>query len=611
MDKIVKEYLSFSDMMKDTSLIDGDICKTLGYENSSDYGNGTWNVKVSNNPDNLTSFNISNTSLMVEYNLDKKTWINLKALGLKADKNTDAIKMYNTNLLKRLIKKYKKYINYYIPFGNYYFNQIDIDDDGYYEINLYGENGGVSDSSYRSSQNVVIYTPNSGFINRTTQSSNNQTKFNVYNIRFIQAILYDKLPVGKCFGVNYNGGSEYNCYLQNVYIHGYEYGFYSPGYSNGGTGGEKVAFSHCKYGMYISGASHGFNLNGVDFLYCKYGIRMGVGGNPCRISNVHVAVGCFSGMNDYLASDNRMYGIHTKGGLVIDGIYYEQYSGQLDISNYTLIDYEGWGNGGVGKVIIKNTPIGNMGAGNKGYFFSASTFIGQGEETGAPGSKITKQDRNNYFGDGCVEFINCITSGSINVIKEKIKKSFKIDGGLDKAFGMTFDNLDLFGDGLAFTKNYKRRFNSYLSDEVAPINNMLVKFSTNNIPVENRTWSNIEFPMTPIYDNVGNVKGTHYKGTITINKIQDISTNVTLGLIGIVDGKNAMIREFVTLDSNSTNKIIKIYVDEYVSLTEASQVFLGYRCNGTGAVADRIKKSDEKSVIYNIEISYDTLEMYS
>ena len=85
-------------------------------------------------------------------------------------------------------------------------------------MNLYGETGGVSDSSYRSSQNVVIYTPNSGFINRTTKSSNNQTKFNVYNIRFIQAILYDKLPVGKCFGVNYNGGSEYNCYLQNVYI---------------------------------------------------------------------------------------------------------------------------------------------------------------------------------------------------------------------------------------------------------------------------------------------------------------------------------------------------------------------------------------------------------
>lgn len=611
MDKIVKEYLRFSDMINDTSLIDGDICKTLGYDNSLDYGEGIWNVKISNSPDNLISFNINNTSLMVEYKLEKKIWINLKALGLKADKSTDAVKEYNTNLLKGLIKKYKKHINYYIPVGSYYFNQIDIDDEGGYEINLYGENGGLSDSSYRNSQNVIIYTPNSGFINRTTKSSNNNTKFNVYNIRFIQAILYNKLPVGKCFSVDYNGGSEYNCYLQNVYIHGYEYGFYSPGYSCTGSGGKKVVFSHCKYGMYISGASHRFDLDEVDFLYCKYGIRMGVGGNPCRISNVHVAVGCFEGMNEYLAIDNKMYGIHTKGGLVIDGIYYEQYSGQLDVSNYTLIDYEGWGNGGVGKLIVKNTPIGNMGAGNKGYFFKGSTFLGAGDETGITGIRLTKQSRNNYFGNGCVEFINCITSGGINAIKEKIKKSFKIDGGLDNAFGIIFDNLDLFGDGLAFIKNYRRRFNSYLSDEKSPVNKVLVKFSTNNIPVENRVWSSIEFPVNPIYDNAENSKGVRYKGKITINKIQDINTNVTLGLVGMVNESNTMIREFISLDSNSIGKIIEVYIDEYIPLTEASQVFFGYRCNGTGAVADRIKKSDEKNVIYDVEISYDTLEMYN
>ena len=117
--------------------------------------------------------------------------------------------------------------------------------------------------------------------------------------------------------------------------------------------------------------------------------------------------------------------------------------------------------------------------------------------------------------------------------------------------------------------------------------------------------------MNPIYDNAGNIKGTCYKGTIIINKIQDTNTNVTLGLIGNVNGKNAMIIEFVTLDSNSINKMIKIYIDEYIPLTEATQVFLGYRCNGTGAIADRIKKSDEKNVIYDIEISYDTLEMYN
>ena len=109
-----------------------------------------------------------------------------------------------------------------------------------------------------------------------------------------------------------------------------------------------VALSHCIYGMYITNSSHRFDLEDVDILYCKYGIRLGVGGNPCRIKNAHVATGCFNGMTEYLAENPKMYAIHTKGGLEIDGVYYEQYSGELDVSNYALIDYEGWGNGGAG-----------------------------------------------------------------------------------------------------------------------------------------------------------------------------------------------------------------------------------------------------------------------
>lgn len=611
MEKKIKEYSNFKNMINDITLVDGDICKTLGYDIELDCGDGVWIVKQADNADNLTSFNINNTSLMVEYYLEKKAWINLKALGLKPDNNSDTIKNFNSNLLKGLINKYKKNVNYYIPFGTYYFNEINIDDTGYYEINLYGENGGVSDSSYRNSGNVIICTPGCGFINRITKSRDNQTKFNVYNIRFIQAILYDKLPVGKCLGVNYNGGSEYNCYLQNVYIHGYEYGFYSPGYSCGGTGGKKVAFSHCKYGIYIEGASHGFNLDSVDLLYCKYGIRMSVGGNPCRISNVHVAVGCFQGMDGYMINDNKMYAIHSKGGLVIDGIYYEQYSGELDVSNYTLIDYEGWGNGNVGKLIIKNTPIGNMGAGNKGYFFKGATFIGAGEETGVVGTRIYKINRNNYFGNGCVEFINCIGTGSIELIKRKIKKAFYIDNGLDNAFGFTFDNIDIFGDGLTFIRNYRRRFNSYLSGGNFNTNTLINRYDTNSIPLNNRVWSGIEFPMTPITDNDENLKGTQYIGNIIINNIENKDINLTIGIIGKVNGNYIMIRELVKLDSNSVNKYIKIEVDEYISLLEASDIFFGYRCDGIGDKSERISKEDEQRIIYDIEASYDTLNMYS
>ena len=37
-------------------------------------------------------------------------------------------------------------------------------------------------------------------------------------------------------------------------------------------------------------------------------------------------------------------------------VEYRKYS-DIDVSNYTLIHYEGWGQGGLSKVIIKNTPI--------------------------------------------------------------------------------------------------------------------------------------------------------------------------------------------------------------------------------------------------------------
>ena len=104
----------------------------------------------------------------------------------------------------------------------------------------------------------------------------------------------------------------------------------------------------------------------------------------------------------------KMYAIHCKGSVVIDAIYYEQYSA-LDVSNYTLIDYEGWGQGGLSKVIIKNTPINCMGAGDKGYFFTGDTFIGAGIETGIESvMRVDRHTRQNNFSTGCVDFINCL-----------------------------------------------------------------------------------------------------------------------------------------------------------------------------------------------------------
>ena len=606
-DSSIKEYRTFNEMKNDSTLKYGDVCKVLGYDEAGDGGISYWSIKGSDSANNFLSFDIASDKLVAEYILENNVQINVKAIGIKSEDDSSETKEKNSQILKELIIAYKKDICFYFPIGNYFFNQIDIEDLGTYEITLYGEINRNNNASNENT-NVTILTPESGFINRVTDEGNNETKFNVTNIGFKGASFFDEKPIGICFGTINNNGYEYNFNFENVFFYGYEYGFKSPGYSCGGSRGENVIFCHCVYGIYIGGASHNLVLNSVELNYCKYGIRLGVGGNPCSISNVHVAVGCFEGIE--VKEDEKMYGIHTKGGVVIDSIYYEQYSGQLDISNYTLIDYEGWGNGNVGKVIIKNTPIGNMGAGNKGYFFTGSTYVGEGLEIKEENLlKITREARNNYFANGCVEFINCITTGSVDLVKNRIKTSFNIDGGLENGFGFTFDNLDLFGDGLAFTKNYRRRFSSYLSSGTFIEDKLINVYTTLSIPEENRVWSGIEFPINPIVDNAENSKGTQYKGRITIDNIKNENIDVIIGIIGIVDSEYKIIREIYKLDKYSINQFIKIDIDEYISIKEAQNTFFGYIYNNSGKEDEKLGENDEKKINYDIEINYDNLEM--
>lgn len=607
-DSSIKEYLRFQDMISDENLKNGDVCKTLGFGEVNDGGIGYWKIKKADDVDNLLTFSLNNNNLMAEYILENNMQLNVKALGIKSDIDSEAVKAINTDILKRLILRYKKDKCFYFPIGKYYFNQIDIEDTGYYKISLYGESGGDSKSAFKTEDNVTINTPNSGFINRITNIGNNETKFVVSNIKFIRAKSFNYKPEGICLGTTNNNGYEYNFQFKNVMFYGYEYGFKSPGYTCGGSRGYMVNFTHCIYGVYIEDASHNFIMDSIELNYCKYGIRMGVGGNPCSISNIHVATGVFSGIN--LDSGEKMYAIHTKGGLVIDSMYYEQYSGEIDVSNYTLLDYEGWGHGNVGKLIVKNTPVGNMGAGNKGYFFTGSTFVGAGPEMGVEDRiQLFSQDRNNYFSNGAVEFINCLGTGTLDSMKDKIRNSFNVSGGLNNAFGFTFDDLDLFGDGLTFTKNYRRRFSSYLTKGNYNEEKLLNIYTTLSIPEEKRIWSGIEFPIGPITDNSENVKGTQYKGCITVDRIQNKDINISLGIIGIVDGEYKMIKELAKLDNSSVNKLVKIYIDEYIPKKEAKNTFFGYKCNGSDSVKEKLSEDDEKKINYDIEINYDNLEM--
>ena len=50
-DSQVKEYLTFNEMINDSSIEAGDICKTLGYSEVNDGGIAYWKITKSNNPD--------------------------------------------------------------------------------------------------------------------------------------------------------------------------------------------------------------------------------------------------------------------------------------------------------------------------------------------------------------------------------------------------------------------------------------------------------------------------------------------------------------------------------------------------------------------------------
>ena len=165
----------------------------------------------------------------------------------------------------------------------------------------------------------------------------------------------------------------------------------------------------------------------------------------------------------------------------------------------------------------------------------------------------------------------------------------------------------MFGDGLAFTKNYRRRFNSYLSNGTFIDDKLMNVYTTLSIPEENRVWSGINFPVTPIVDNAENLKGTQYKGKITIDNIISEDVDITLGIIGKVDGEYKMIREIYKIDKSKNNQFLEVYVDEYISKKEANDIFFGYVCNS--GRDKKLNENDEKKINYDIEINYDNLEM--
>ena len=83
-------------------------------------------------------------------------------------------------------------------------------------------------------------------------------------------------------------------------------------------------------------------------------------------------------------------------------------------------------------------------------------------------------------------------------------------------------------------------------------------------------------------------------------------------MIGIVgdgvgeDTSKFLVRELVNLNSDAIGKDIIIDVDEFIPLTEATNVFFGYKC--INSIDEKITDSDTSKIVYEIESIIDEVE---
>ena len=336
--------------------------------------------------------------------LDPNKNDNIIFLNLKEGNNNAE---YNTDLLQRMIEAYPKgQKKFFIKSGEYYFNSLDLNsiNTNYLEVNLIGEPIDEStEYSYTKTKPVIIRTNKQDFLHLSKEKPS-ESRFNVANIWFKSYDGYSEIPTGVCLGCSTNtNGAECNFHLYNVEFHGYDYAVISKGYSCGASGGRRVGFSVCHYGIFIEAANHMFDLENVDILYCRVGIRLSHGGVRNTIRGVHVATG-------YLGADKDDFSefivIHTKGQTTVDSLYYEDYENTAQPEKTIIFDFEGWAYG-CGHMTIKNTRIGKPGS-RGGKWLRMRGYLGKGPEygDGTTGSAISGRCFDHYP-TGKVVLENC------------------------------------------------------------------------------------------------------------------------------------------------------------------------------------------------------------
>lgn len=535
--KIVKEYKTVEEMKQDTTLTAGDVCQTLGYYSINDGGGAKYII------DNTGVFPFENLSdsLFANQVLTDST-LNVLSIGIRYFNNNRKYKDENSKLVLDVLANntWRRPFVFYFPFMRnksntqtiYYMGNIDVDSlngtNKMLNIELEGE------ASINLNEYVQINTEGDNLFYLTSNIFNYGIRYAAKNLSFKSKSL-GEYPTGICFGTSDNVTSnETNFYLDNVLIQGFEYGVRSGYYSCGGSGGRLATFSSCKYGIYIKSTAHLFNAYKFSFNSCAMGIRIPYGTNAV-LTDTHIAVGLY---NQKLSDEvKKPYGIHCKGGLIIDGIYYEDYGGSVKdfYKNFAVIDFEG--SGVISPVVVKNTPIG-LPSGAGGYFLRASTYYGVAYEAGITTPLKVAAYNKSYYPNGAMIFENCIFP------KYSFKSLFVDENNNPRTnwLGYSLNNKELYTNDMVSNDSKCCVFTKINSK----IKNTIIGSEINTIKIDDSTTfisPNFSFAETQTVNGIKSSFSTHLEvnpsgyylvdisGFLKLNEGITPDLNITLGLL--------------------------------------------------------------------------------
>ena len=365
----LKEYNSRDEMINDTTLKEGDVCRTLGFYTPFDDGGAEYIITSENSNPVAGADGDLNNGLKFKY-IIKDRRINIKACGIKEKDKTNLTQ--NNTIFRELLLRFGGHDNIeddhvgviFFPQGKYFLNNIYFtnEDDttiGGNGLHVHLEGMQVEPNKIIGG-NVIICTLGGDFIVDKRNNRNSSGIVFYLNNLTIQGLEGGLLESENtrvnniCIGRTVNNGQEYNYHLYNVAIYCFKWGVLNPGYACGESGGNNVDISFCVHGIWNEGTTHTFHLENVSFNYCVWGIKV-ISGQPCRLKNIHIATGYYGAERD---DYDTYYGI-TTANAEIDGIYYENYGINNGSEKNVILNIEGSGQGDR-PCVVKNFNPGNI-----------------------------------------------------------------------------------------------------------------------------------------------------------------------------------------------------------------------------------------------------------